>query len=315
MSQRVTATRRRVLFLYNVPDWAIHNVGRDWAALLAGTHDVTLMQFGRHEREDPAAWDHVVWGYSTMRYSGRTLLGSLARRPLGWLRWQAGRPVRPCAVVQDPSELYPEVALWMDATARTGHLRKFARLAVTSNEMHRALAGLGLAATKVNTRSLLPLRDPATVGAEPLRAFTRAQVYPRKNLALFEALRARFTDGTGRFDAITGMGVVPAADYARRIDDYNCYVCTSWQEGGPLPLMDAQRRGCVVLTTRVGQTDELVEDGVNGWFCDDEPAFAARIGQLRDDPALLRAMRLRTLERAADTREATVRAQLREFLP
>jgi glycosyltransferase involved in cell wall biosynthesis len=140
-------------------------------------------------------------------------------------------------------------------------------------------------------------------------------VYPRKNLALFEALRARFAGGSGRFDAITGMGVVPAADYARRIDDYNCYVCTSWQEGGPLPLMDAQRRGCVVLTTRVGQTDELVEDGVNGWFCDDERAFAARIGQLRDDPALMREMRLRTLERAADTREATVRAQLREFLP
>lgn len=29
-----SARRTRVLFLYNVPDWAIHNVGRDWAALL-----------------------------------------------------------------------------------------------------------------------------------------------------------------------------------------------------------------------------------------------------------------------------------------
>jgi len=42
------ATRRRVLFLYNVPDWAIHNVGRDWASLLADTHAFTFERYGRH---------------------------------------------------------------------------------------------------------------------------------------------------------------------------------------------------------------------------------------------------------------------------
>lgn len=307
--------RRRVLFLYNVPDWAIHNVGRDWASLLADTHDVTLARFGEHEREDPANWDHVVWGYSTLRYSGRMLLASLARAPLAWLRWANTRGANLAAVVQDPSEVYPEVASWRNAQARTEHLSRFARLAVTSNEMREALGSLGLRVTKVNTRPRIALRDPATLSAEPLRAFTRAVDYPRKNLALFRAVQSKVADVGERFDALLGSAVLSEAEYAARLDGYNCYVCTSWQEGGPLPLMDAQRRGCVVLTTRVGQTDERVEDGVNGFFCDDEASFVERLRQLAADPALLLQMRGAALERAAVPDDARVRAQLAEFLP
>jgi len=305
---------RRVLFLYNVPDWAIHNVGRDWAALLADTHAFTLARYGRHEHEDPACYDHVVWGYSTLRYSGRMLAESLARRPRAWARWRRAAP-NLAAVVQDPSEVFPEVPDWRRASPRTAHLARFSRLAVTSNEMRGALADAGLAATKVNTRSLLPARDPATIAVEPLRAFTRAIEYPRKNLALFRAVRARAAGVAERCDELLGAGVVPAAQYAARLDGYNCYLCTSWQEGGPLPMMDAQRRGCVVLTTRVGQTDERVEDGVNGFFCDDEESFLGRLRQLAADPELLRRMRLAALEKAAAPDAERVRAQLREFLP
>ena len=307
--------RRRVLFLYNVPDWAIHNVGRDWASLLADTHDVTLARFGEHEHEDPARWDHVVWGYSTLRYSGRMLLASFAGGPLRWLRWANARGANLAAVVQDPSEVFPEVADWRHATARTAHLSRFARLAVTSNEMRDALGSLGLRVTKVNTRSRLALRDPATPGLEPLRAFTRAVDYPRKNLALFRAVQSKMAGVSERFDALLGSAVLSESEYAARLDGYNCYVCTSWQEGGPLPLMDAQRRGCVVLTTRVGQTDERVEHGVNGFFCDDEASFVERLRQLAADPALLLRMRRAALERAAVPDDARVRAQLTEFLP
>ncbi len=310
-----TDGRRRVLFLINVPDWAIHNVGRDWAALLADTHEFTFVRYGRHEHEDPARWDHVVWGYSTLGYSGRMLVESLTRRPAAWWRWRTRTAPNLAAVVQDPSEVFPEVADWRHAPARTAHLARFARLAVTSNEMRAALGALGYAPHQVSTRSLLPARDPATLVSEPVRAFTRAQVYARKNLALFDAVRARVAGVVERCDGILGGGVQPLADYAAAIDRYNVYVCTSWQEGGPLPLMDAQRRGCVVLTTRVGQTDERVEDGVNGWFCDDADAFERRLRELAADPALLLRMRRAALARAAVDDSARVRAQLMGFLP
>ena len=315
MNDRARAGRRRVLFLYNVPDWAIHNVGRDWASLLEGTHDFTLARFGQHEGESPAGYDHVVWGYSTLRYSGRMLAESLSRRPLAWLRTQLAGAPNLAAVVQDPSEVFPQMAEWKRARARVSHLRRFARLAVTSNEMLDALLALGLRAVKVNTRSLLPLRDPDAIVAEPLRAFTRAQDYPRKNLALFHSLRGRLAGTLERCDALLGTAVLPQAEYAAQLDGYNCYVCTSWQEGGPLPLMDAQRRGCVVLTRRVGQTDERVIDGVNGFFCDDEAAFERRLRQLAADPTLLLHMRHAALLRAAIPDAERVRAQLLEFLP
>ena len=299
----------------NVPDWAIHNVGREWATLLADTHDFTLMQFGRHEHEDPGAWDHVVWGYSTLRYSGRMLVESLGRRPRAWLRWQRSASSRLVAVVQDPSEVFPEVPDWKRAEPHRTHLRKFRRLAVTSNEMQEALAALGYDAVKVSTRSLLPARDPAGIGIEGVRAFTRALDYPRKNLPLFHALRRRLGGSLERCDAIVGGTVLPQAEYVGLVDAYNCYVCTSWQEGGPLPLMDALRRGCVALTMRVGQTDELIEDGVNGFFCDGEDEFVRRLRQLDEAPGLLREMRLNALARAAVRDDQLVRAQLREFLP
>jgi Glycosyl transferases group 1 len=315
VSPNSAAGRRRVLFLYNVPDWAIHHVGQDWASLLAATHEFTFARYGRHEHEDPAHYDHVVWGYSTLGYSGRMWLESLSRRPSATLRWMRSSARNLAAVVQDPSEVFPEIADWKRAPARIAPLRRFARLATTSNEMRDALGAVGVRSIKVNTRSLVPLRDPTSIGAEPLRAFTRAQIYPRKNLPLFNAIRARMAETGTSCDAILGTQTLSLTNYTAQIDGYTCYVCTSWQEGGPLPLMDAQRRGCAVLTTRVGQTDERVEDGVNGFFCDDEASFVERLRQLAADPALLRRMRLATLERAALPDDARVRAQLLEFLP
>jgi glycosyltransferase involved in cell wall biosynthesis len=309
------AAKRRVLFLYNVPDWAIHHVGQDWAGLLAGTHEFTLARFGRHEHEDPARYDHVVWGYSTLRYSGRMLLESLLARPSAWWRWRNLRGGPLAAVVQDPSEVFAEIPDWKRATPGIEHLSRFTRVAVTSHEMHEALAAAGVRTVKVSTRSLLPLRESSALREEPLRIVTRARDYPRKNLALFRAIQSKLTGVAEKCDAILNTTTLRLAEYAAQLDGYNGYICTSWQEGGPLPLRDAQRRGCVVLTTRVGQTDEWVEHGVNGFFCDDEAAFLERARQLAADPALLLRMRRSALERASEPDDERVRHQLREFLP
>ena len=308
-------SRRRVLFLYNETDWAIHNVGRDWASLVDATHEFALMRFGTHEALDPEAFDHVVYGYSTLGYSGRLLLASLRERPVGWLRWRRPSPGRVSAVVQDPSELFPETQGWHSARARLSHLRRFGRLAVTSNEMRTALAARGLDTTLVPTRSTLAVRDAGTIEREPLRVYTRAREYPRKNLALFHAIRSAVAGEIEHFDAWLGGEVLPPAEYAARIDRYNCYVCTSWQEGGPLPLADALRRGCVVLTTRVGQTDDWVQHGMNGWFCENQEEFVARLRELNADPDRLKWMRKAAIERARIPDAARVRAGLEAFLP
>ena len=307
-------SRLRVLWLYNEDGWAIHNVGRDWASLLERTHTFTLQRFGRHETLDPEAYDRVVWGYSTLGYSGRMLLATLLQRPLGWLRWRRLSRERAVAVVQDPSEVFPESPDWRSAPARLSPLARFGRIAVTSSEMRAALEAAGLSVFQTATRSLLPARDPAHLVPEPLRVFTRARDYPRKNLALFHAVRRAVAGEVERFDAWLGGAILADPEYAAAIDRYNCYVCTSWQEGGPLPLVDAQRRGCVVLTTRVGQTDDWVIHGENGFFCEREGEFVERLRELARDPERMLRMRRRALERAAVRDDARVRADLEAFL-
>ena len=137
-----------MLFLYNATDWAVHNVGRDWAALAAETHAFTLQRFGTHESLDPADFDDVVWGYSTLGYSGRILLASLLRGPAGVWRWRRVDRARACAVVQDPSEIFPEEKDWRSAAPRLDGLERFGRIAVTSNEMRAALDRRGLELTR-----------------------------------------------------------------------------------------------------------------------------------------------------------------------
>lgn len=50
------------------------------------------------------------------------------------------------------------------------------------------------------------------------------------------------------------------------------YVVPARQEGGPKGVLEAMASGVPVVTTRVGQAAELVEDGVNGWLADVEDA-------------------------------------------
>jgi glycosyltransferase involved in cell wall biosynthesis len=48
------------------------------------------------------------------------------------------------------------------------------------------------------------------------------------------------------------------------------YVCASATEGTPNPAIEAAASGCTIVSTRVGNMPELVEDGVNGFLVDRE---------------------------------------------
>jgi glycosyltransferase involved in cell wall biosynthesis len=47
-----------------------------------------------------------------------------------------------------------------------------------------------------------------------------------------------------------------------------CLVCTSYSEGGPRVVAEALACGTPIITTRVGLANELIKDGVNGFFID-----------------------------------------------
>ena len=59
----------------------------------------------------------------------------------------------------------------------------------------------------------------------------------------------------------------------------DAYVVSSRQEGGPKGILEAMSAGVPVVSTRVGQATELIENGRNGWLVDveDVEALAARV--------------------------------------
>lgn len=89
-------------------------------------------------------------------------------------------------------------------------------------------------------------------------------------------------------------------EIARAYRALDVYLVASRQEGGPKAVLEAMASGVPVASTRVGQAQDLVEDGVNGYLVDveDAEALAAAAVRAQDRPDLTLAGR-RTAERFA----------------
>jgi glycosyltransferase involved in cell wall biosynthesis len=71
------------------------------------------------------------------------------------------------------------------------------------------------------------------------------------------------------------------AELARAYRALDVYVVASRQEGGPKAVLEAMASGVPLVSTRVGQAVELVEDGRNGFLVDVEGAAALADAVLR----------------------------------
>jgi glycosyltransferase involved in cell wall biosynthesis len=92
---------------------------------------------------------------------------------------------------------------------------------------------------------------------------------------------------------------------------------TSRQEGGPKAVLEAMAAGVPVVTTRVGQAAETIDDGRNGLLADvdDVEALVAAALRVHDDAELRAELRARGREAAeanADDRLDPLWAELLE---
>jgi UDP-glucose:(heptosyl)LPS alpha-1,3-glucosyltransferase len=86
-------------------------------------------------------------------------------------------------------------------------------------------------------------------------------------------------------------------DPHRYMQAADAYLFPSLYEALSLSCIEASACGLPLVVTKINGTDELVEDGVNGFFVEHGAgSIAARLRQLRDDPAL----RDRMAERSAE---------------
>lgn len=84
---------------------------------------------------------------------------------------------------------------------------------------------------------------------------------------------------------------VPPEEMPRFYNASDVYLCASASEGFSLSVLEASSCGRPVISTRVGGCEELIQDGVNGYFVEQHlESIAARLAELHEDRELLRQM-------------------------
>jgi len=233
----------KIAFIYNHKDWALHNVGKLW---YGENEDVELRScFDKELKLDD--YDFVIFGW------------------YGIYEMYNYNPNKSIILINDPCEIYEDDKDWKEnGRLREGRieiLKKMRGILTVSVEMKQRLKMHGVEAHNTATASLLPFRESLT--EQGVSCISVCQDYPRKQMSVLESIQKR-CEGEGiRFYIKKGRkNVLTEEEYIKLLDDYTVYVCTSYMEGAPLPAFDALNRGCLVISTRVGQMQEL--RGFNG---------------------------------------------------
>ena len=276
--------------LYIHTGWAIETVGRHWFT------DQTIARVTFIRASDPALTAELMAKYELVWYGYSSLF---TRKPCD--------PAKAVLAVHDPAELFPEQPGWKTTCsippASVALLHSVRAVVVVSEEMNETLSKAGVHTLRLPTRSQIPPRSVSElVDPAPLAMLGVGRIYRRKNFEQFQRV-ARNARRLGYQTYLKGDHFpLSEAEYIALLDRHSVYVCTSFQEGGPLPVMDAMQRGAVVLSAPVGQATEIIEHGKNGFLCRTDAEFTNVLEALAHDPAKLSNLRLASRERIIQVR-------------
>jgi hypothetical protein len=294
----------KILYLYNKDNWALHNIGKLWFSALPEDFVVDLINYHSIEKDFNnfcSTYDYIWFGYLYMYMK----FSYFAEKSI--------------VSIHDPIELFPQTPDWKSLQPLKENLEVLHRLkyvTTISQELLGLLERQGVAAFLLPTSTLLPLRDISEVerGAKPMIT-SIAEDRPRKNLNLLNDVISASDELNIESKLKIGTSILEEREYVRMLDASNIYLCTSYQEGGPIPAMDAMARGCVVLTTPVGQMLELVEEGENGYICNTKNEFLEKIKLLATSKDRLYYMRTQAIKSMQEKRNLnTILERISQFL-
>jgi glycosyltransferase involved in cell wall biosynthesis len=234
-------------------------------------------------------WDYIWYGYSSLYKQFPCPIG------------------KAIIAVHDPVELFSERPDWRSDAKICSELCSTLRCArgiiTISEEMRNILHDNNIRSYLIPTKSNLPLRDPAQLNQSDAFQFLNVgRIYKRKNFEQFKRLasacRSFHINSRLKHDHFASS----VDSYISLLDQYPVYVCTSFQEGGPLPLMDAMHRGAVPISAPVGQVPEIITHGVNGFICSSDADFIRTLLHLSENPKDLYSLRIAALSSIARLR-------------
>lgn len=309
----------RILYLYDFKGWAIYNVGKLWLSDIPNI-ELTLLEVKKFKKSDLYNYDFIWFGYSDL------FLYHYSRFYIN------NRNLNKCIVsIHDPKELFPQQERWKDCKInlkKWWHIpslhrwtivqivRKVKYVVTTSKEMQLKLQENSIESYLIPTTSSLPYRNSNELRTEKCNILSVFEIYPRKNIPLMNSLQNYCcTILHITFDTKIGKKVLSTRQYIKLIEDHEIYICTSYQEGGPIPAMDAMQRGSIVLSTPVGQIQDIIKNGENGFICKTKDEFIDKITLLANDLKLLHKMRIKSLEYINKNRNSnTIKTSVLQFI-
>ncbi len=310
----------RVIYLYNLDGWALEDIGHGLrAALCRSGVDVEVQRIDRWLQQPSGAdvlylsWSGLVKpALATRRHAPRLLTTihdpqevSHFENRADWRRWPL-RPLHWLETVDDVSVISDELR---DVLA-TGYGRDAIRTPTwpshwntlrKAQDRHtrrpvKAVASTNLSAAYPWRRVASRFRHGSTYLVDARHRLSPRQLLGltvrrrRKNIPALQRVAERFRDrrdvecefhwGSPQF--------ADRGDHERWLAAADVYVCASTMEGGPLPVMEAVLSGLAVVTTRVGQVADWVEDGRNGFLVDDAEDLGEALEAYARDRSLLR---------------------------
>jgi len=285
---KIKGRKLKILHLHDVDNWAIHNVGRLWLEDIPFV-ETEFRNLKNVKSEEFHNYD-LIWYGSSYLY---------LKKPFDIKR--------SIIAVHDPDEIFPpeineksrlvflreRIKADEEKGRRLRILKKYETIITISKELKEMLEKEDIKTYLIQTTSTLP--EIKNIKTNNCRICLVFREYPRKNPELMYYLKDYAEKKLGiEFDIKGGLGFdyLSEEDYIKYLDRHEIYICTSFQEGGPIPAMDAMKRGLVVLTTPVGQIQELIEDGKNGFICRTKEDFIKRIELLSKSKEILHKMRV-----------------------
>lgn len=293
------SSRARLRLLYVHSGWAIYNVGLCWfqsSEYISCTMVRVEDYLARPEQQ--SEYDLILFGYAYLLQRCQHI--------------QSQRPY--IVAIHDPIELFEETPGW-ESTEPYAHVLDLCRQAdgvlCLSKEMQHWLGVYGIDARQIPSAPLIPSKGASLcrrISERSLVAITIGRIYRRKRFEVFNEI-ARVSAHRGmniEFRAKWDRAPLPESDYIAYLDGADVYIVTSSQEGGPLPAMDAMRRGLVVLSTPVGQMREIIENGESGFICNNTEDFLKCLRVLSEDRSRLEMMKQNSLDRILQLRSSRV---------
>lgn len=292
----------KILYLYNKDNWALHNVGKIWFSDLSKEFDISMENY--HNINNPLEYfkqyDYVWFGYIYMYMK---------------FNYDIEKSI---VTVHDPMELFSQTIEWKQSKPikeNTLVLQKLKYVNTISSELFNIITKYNKSVYLINTIPEIISINKESVTNSELKVLSIANDYPRKNFDLLEQIKNFCIENGIPFLLKKGDEINLLKDYINMIDGYSVYVCTSFQEGGPLPAMEAMLRGLVVLTTPVGQVQEIIDDDINGFICKSFSDFKEKLLFFKNNPDTFLEIRKRSLDNFQNKRNgAIISKQISNFL-